>query len=136
MKARIAEVSGDLIGPDPRDFVRQGPPTGASHTYLGRPRVGGRGLFVRPGRWRHRLFLWSSGCVAAAVLGVILAAFFGHTVVVIVICAVVALVIGSFGHTEADLRFRPAPPSPRSTWPMWPRPTWFTASPATRGEGT
>lgn len=106
MKARIAEVSGDLIGPDPRDFVRQGPPTGTPHTYLGRSRIGGRGLFMRPGRWRHRLFLWSSACVVAAVLGVILAAIFGHTGVVIVSCVVVALVIGSFGHTEADLRFR------------------------------
>lgn len=106
MRARIAEVSGDLVGPDPRDFVRQGPPTGTPHTYLGRSRIGGRGLFMRPGRWRHRLFLWSSAVVAAVVLELVLAAFFGHGVVVIVICAVLALVIGSFGHTEPDLRFR------------------------------
>jgi hypothetical protein len=106
MRARIAEVSGDLVGPDPRDFVRQGPPTATPHTYLGRSRIGGRGLFMRPGRWRHRLFLWSSALVAAVILELILAAIFGHTVVVIVISALVGLVIGSFGHTEADLRFR------------------------------
>ncbi|WP_020673889.1 hypothetical protein [Amycolatopsis nigrescens] len=94
------------FGPDPRDFVRQGPPTNTQPARFGRARIGRRVLFSRPGRRRHQLKLWSAALVAAAALAGILGAIFGYSVVVIVISAAVGLVIGGFGHTEADLLFR------------------------------
>ncbi|MBB5156495.1 hypothetical protein [Saccharopolyspora phatthalungensis] len=106
MQARIAELSGDLTGPDPRDFVRQGPPTDTQPARFGRARIGRRILFSRPRRRQHQLSMWLFACAFAVGLETGLGAIFGHTAVVIGICSVVGLAIGGFGHTEGDLLFR------------------------------
>ncbi|GAA4547481.1 hypothetical protein [Amycolatopsis samaneae] len=85
---------------------RQGPPTDTRPARFGRARIGRHVLFSRPERRQYQLKMWLIALVVAGALAGVLGAIFGNTLVVFAICVVAGLVIGGFGHTEADLLFR------------------------------